>query len=213
MNRVRYEAQAGSAHHDDLEHPVPYVRNRESLVVTSLIAAWLQRITDKHSLLVIVHRLPYNGHNEDPEDHHHGQQDPGTEKPVSARGRELSSADRPGAPQPARYRLGAAGSGRASPAAPAPAPAPGGSCPGPSGRNNSDRAGRSRRTRREARRGSRCRTAVAAGFPQCLPAAPLLLGVEPRAVSLRLRGSASCAVAPFPFRRTQALSRRARQEP
>lgn len=92
MNGVCYEAQAGSAHHDDLEHPVPYVRNGESLVITSLVAAWLQRVTDKHRLLVIVHRLPYNGHNENSEDHHHGQQDPATEKPVSARRRRAAGS-------------------------------------------------------------------------------------------------------------------------
>ncbi|KAF2974083.1 hypothetical protein EK904_010158 [Melospiza melodia maxima] len=92
VNGVRYEAQAGSAHHDDLEHPVPYVRNGESLVITSLVAAWLQRVTDKHRLLVIVHRLPYNGHNENSEDHHHGQQDPATEKPVSARRRRAAGS-------------------------------------------------------------------------------------------------------------------------
>lgn len=41
MHRVGDEAEAGAAHHDDLEHPVPDVGYGESFVIAGLIAAWL----------------------------------------------------------------------------------------------------------------------------------------------------------------------------
>lgn len=76
MHRVSDEAETGGTHHYDLEDPVTYVGDGKGAVIAGLVTAGLQGVAHKHGLLIIVHRLPHNGHNEDPEDHHHSQQDP-----------------------------------------------------------------------------------------------------------------------------------------
>lgn len=53
------EAQARRAHQDDLKDPVADVRDRERLVIASLVAAGLHGVTDEHDLFVFVHLLPY----------------------------------------------------------------------------------------------------------------------------------------------------------
>ena len=76
MDGVRDEAEAGRAHQYDLEDPVTNVGNREGFVVAGLVTAGLESVTDEHCLLVLVHRLPNDGHDQDTEDHHHCQEDP-----------------------------------------------------------------------------------------------------------------------------------------
>ncbi|KAJ0063170.1 hypothetical protein NL108_013202, partial [Boleophthalmus pectinirostris] len=69
------EAEAGRAHHDDLEDPVADVGDGKGLVVARLVTARLQRVAHEHGLLVVVHRLPHDGHDQDPKDDHHREQD------------------------------------------------------------------------------------------------------------------------------------------
>lgn len=76
MHRVSDEAETGGTYHYDLEDPVTYVGDGEGAVIAGLVTAGLQCVAYKHGLLIIVHRLPHNGHNENPEDHHHSQEDP-----------------------------------------------------------------------------------------------------------------------------------------
>ena len=71
MDGVGDEAEAGRAHQYDLEHPVANVGNGEGLVVTGLVAAWLQGVADEHGLLVLVYCLPNNCDDQDTEDHHY----------------------------------------------------------------------------------------------------------------------------------------------
>ena len=76
MNRICDEAQARCAHQDDLEDPVADVRDGEGLVVAGLVAAGLHGVADEHDLLILVHLLPHDANYQDPENHHHCQQDP-----------------------------------------------------------------------------------------------------------------------------------------
>lgn len=59
MDRIGDEAQAWRAHQDYLKNPVADVRDRECLVITSLVAAGLHGVTNEHDLLVLIHLLPH----------------------------------------------------------------------------------------------------------------------------------------------------------
>lgn len=48
----------------------------EGFIVAGLVATRLQRVTDKHNLFVLIHLLSHYTHDQDPEYHHHCQQDP-----------------------------------------------------------------------------------------------------------------------------------------
>lgn len=86
---VSDKTEAGRAHQDDLENPVTDMGDGEGFVVAGLVATWLQRVTDKHNLFVLIHLLSHYTHNQDPEYHHHCQQDPlGERKEVTERGKE-----------------------------------------------------------------------------------------------------------------------------
>lgn len=77
MHGVGDEAEAGSAHQDDLEDPVADVRDGEGLVIAGLVAARLHGVADEHGLLIFVDGLAHDGHDQDAENHHHCQQYPG----------------------------------------------------------------------------------------------------------------------------------------
>jgi len=59
VNRICDEAQTRRAHQDDLKHPVADVRDREGLVITSLVAAGLHGVTDEHDLFIFIHLLAH----------------------------------------------------------------------------------------------------------------------------------------------------------
>lgn len=59
MDRIGDEAQAWRAHQDYLKNPVADVRDRECLVITSLVAAGLHGVTNEHDLLILIHLLPH----------------------------------------------------------------------------------------------------------------------------------------------------------
>lgn len=59
VDRICDEAKARRAHQDDLKNPVADVRDREGLVITSLVAAGLHGVTNEHDLFIFVHLLPH----------------------------------------------------------------------------------------------------------------------------------------------------------
>lgn len=79
VDRVSDEAEAGGAHQYYLEDPVADMRNREGFIIAGLVAAGLQSVADEHGLLVLVHGLTNNSHDQDTEDHHYCQQNPAGE--------------------------------------------------------------------------------------------------------------------------------------
>lgn len=67
----------------------------EGFIVAGLVATWLQRVTNKHNLFVLIHLLSHYTHDQDPEYHHYCQQDPlGERKEETQRGKEEEGSDR-----------------------------------------------------------------------------------------------------------------------